>query len=165
MSELDLISLESSLGEMVGHRRISPDHRATFTDDHTTHSRTQNGSCNGDRARSTTSGPALGHGHPSRRSEAEMERATLRGASGLGVGFGGRRAVSDTLSQRSLREFSSRSHSRPHSRPDPDAEQDDREDDEDEIRRFQRLLSPAGIFGRTLLLPLTSGPHRAICRC
>ena len=38
-SELDLISLESSLGEMVGHRRISPDHRATFTDDHTTLSR------------------------------------------------------------------------------------------------------------------------------
>ena len=90
-----------------------------------------------------------------------MERATSTGASGLGVGVGGRRAVPDMLSQRSLRESSSR----PHSRPDPDAEQDDHEDDEDETRRFQRLLSPAGISERTVLLPLSLGPHRAICRC
>ena len=148
-SELDLVSLESSLGEMVGHRRISPDHRATFMDDQTTLSRTRNGSGHGDRARSTASGPALGHRHPSRRFEADMERATLKGASGLGVGFGGRRAVSDTLSQRSLRESSSRSNSRPHSRPDPDAEQDDREDDEDETRRFQRLLRKSSGHLRT----------------
>ena len=87
-----------------------------------------------------------------------MERATLKGASGLGVGFGGRRGVTDTLSQRPLRESSSRSHSRPRSHPDPDVEQDDREDDKDETRRFQRLLSPVGISGRTLLLPLSLPP-------
>ena len=145
-SELDLISPESSPGEVVGHRRISPDHRATFMDDHTTLSRTRNGSGHGDRARSIATGPALGHGHPSRRFETEMERATLKGAGGLGVVVGGRRAVSDTLSQRSLRESSSRSHSRPHSRPDPDTEQ---EDHDEETRRFQRLLRKSSGHLRT----------------
>ena len=111
-SELDLISPESSPGEVVGHRRISPDHRATFMDDH------PNGS---DRGHSIANGFGLGHGHPSRRFEAGMERAKVKGVSGLGVG--GRRAVSDTLSQRSLPEPSSR----PHSRPDRNGDEDEDE--------------------------------------
>ena len=101
-SELELISPESSPGEMVGHRRISPDHRATFMDDHR------------DRAHSI----GLGYGHPSRRFEAGMEKARVKG--------GGRRSVSDTLSQRSL--------SRPHSRPD---EQEDVEDGDETQHGFK----------------------------
>ena len=51
-SELDLISPESSPGEMAEHRRISPDHRAIFMDDHPIFpiSRTQSGSDRGDSA-------------------------------------------------------------------------------------------------------------------
>ena len=118
-SELDLISPESSPDEMVGHRRISPDHRATFMDDHR------------DRVRSISNGFGLGHGHPSRRFEAGMEKAKVKGVSGLGVGggVGGRRVVSDTLSQRSLQEPSSRPHSRPHSRPDPEEQNVEDEDE------------------------------------
>jgi hypothetical protein len=126
-SELDLISPESSPGEVVGHRRISPDHRATFMDDHTTRSapsHTRNSSEHRARAHSPANGFGLGHGHPSRKFEAGMEKAKLKGMSGFGGpgGVGGRRVVSDTLSARSL-------HSRPHSRPDPDEDHD--EDDED----------------------------------
>lgn len=123
-SELDLVSPESSPGEVVGHRRISPDHRATFMDDHPTHSitHTRNGSDYRDRVHSIANEFGLGHGHPSRRFEAGMEKAKAKGMGGLGVGggVGGRRAVSDTLSQRSLQESSSR----PHSRTDPDDEGD-----------------------------------------
>ena len=124
-SELDLISPESSPGEVVGHRRISPDHRATFMDDHLIRSISRNGSDHRDRAHSVANGFGLGHGHPSRRFEAGMEKAKTKGVSGFGGG--GRRAVSDTLSQRSLP-------SRPHSRPGPDDE-----DDEDETQHgFQQ---------------------------
>ena len=128
-SELDLISPESSPGEVVAHRRISPDHRATFMDDHTAHSalsHTRNSSDNRDRAHSVANGFGLGHGHPSRRFEVGMEKAKSKGVGGLGGigGIGGRRAVSDTLSQRSLQEPSSRPHSRPHSRTDDDDEGD-----------------------------------------
>ena len=112
-SELDLISPESSPGEMVGHRRISPDHRATFMDDHR------------DQTHTISNGFGLGYGHPSRRFEAGMEKAK--------GGSGGRRAVSDTLSQRSLRESSSRSHSRARSRPD---EQEDVEDGDETQHGF-----------------------------
>ncbi|KAF9647361.1 hypothetical protein BDM02DRAFT_3188027 [Thelephora ganbajun] len=134
-SELDLVSPESSPGEVVGHRRISPDHRATFMDDRPARSivsHTRNGSDHDhrDRVHSIANGFGLGHGHPSRRFEAGMEKAKAKGASGLG----GRRAVSDTLSQRSLRESSSR----PHSRPDIEDEQ---EDDEDETQRGFGQLS------------------------
>ena len=122
-SELDLGSPESSPGEMVGHRRISPDHRATFLDDHR------------DRAHSSANGFGLGHGHPSRRFEAGMEMAKVRGVSGLGIGgIGGRRAVSDTLSQRSLQGPSSR----PHSRPDPDDEQEYVEDGDETQHGFKQ---------------------------
>lgn len=144
-SELDLISPESSPGEAVGHQRISPDHRAMFMDDHTarsTPSYTRNGSDIRDRAQNIVNGFGLGHGHPSRRFEAGMEKAKLKGVGGFGGpgGIGGRRAVSDTLSQRSLQESSSRPHSRPHSRPDLDDEREDHgEDNEDKTQRgFQR---------------------------
>ena len=114
--ELDLISPESSPDEVVGHRRISPDHRATFMDHR-------------DRAHSISNGFGLGHGHPSRRFEVGMEKARTIGANGLGVG--GRRVASDTLSQRSQGPSSRpHSHSRPHSRPDPDDEQDVGDEDE-----------------------------------
>ena len=117
-SELDLISPESSPGEVVGHRRISPDHRETFMDDHPIHStlHTRGGSDRGDRAHAISNGFGLGHGHPGRRFEAGMEKAKAKGVNGFGAG--GRRAVSDTLSQRSLPGTSSR----PHSRPDPEDE-------------------------------------------
>ena len=107
-SELDLISPESSPGEVVGNRRISPDHRTTFKDDHR------------DRTQSLVNGFGLGHGHPNRRFETGMEKAKTKGVSGLGVGVGvgGRRAVSDTISQRSAS-------SRPHSRLDGDDEDDE----------------------------------------
>jgi hypothetical protein len=138
-SELDLISPESSPGEMVIHRRISPDHRATFMDDDPTQaiSHTRNSSDHRDRAYSIANGFGLGHGHPSRRFEAGMERA---GARGMG-GAGGRRVVSDTLSQRSLPEPSSR----PHSRPDPDDDHEG-EGDEDETQHGFHLSSgkPSG---------------------
>ena len=127
-SELDLISPDSSPGEVVAHRRISPDHRATFMDDYTTRStlsHTRNSSDHRDRAHSAANGFGLGHGHPSRRFEAGMEKTKSKSMSGFGGGVGGRRAVSDTLSQRSLQEPSSRSHSRPHSRIDPDDEGED----------------------------------------
>ena len=134
-SELDLISPESSPGEVVGHRRISPDHRATFMDDHTARStpaHTRNSSDIRDRTHSAANGFGLGHGHPSRRFEAGMERATSKV-------IGGRRVVSDSLSQRSLHGSSSRPHSRPHSHPDPDDEQEDNEDTEDETQHgFQQ---------------------------
>ena len=127
-SELDLISPESSPGEVVGYRRISPDHRATFMDDHTsrsTPSNTWNSSDNRDRAHSIASGFGLGHGHPGRRFEAGMEKANSRGVGGIG----GRRVVSDTLSQRSQGP-SLRPHSRPHLHPD-DEQEDHDEDDQD----------------------------------
>jgi len=126
-SELDLISPESSPGEVIGHRRISPD-RAMFMDEHR------------DRAHSISNGFGLGHGHPGRRFEAGMEKAKVKGVSGLGVGggIGGRRVVSDTLSQRSLQEPSSRPHSRPHSRPDPNDEQEDVEDEDETQYEFKQ---------------------------
>ena len=137
-SELDLISPESSPGEVVGHRRISPDHRATFMDDHTARSTPSHIRHNSEyrvRAHSTANGFGLGHGHPSRRFEAGMEKAGLTGVSELG----GRRTVSDTLSQRSLREPSSRPSSRPHSRLNPDDERENDEDDEDRTQHvFER---------------------------
>lgn len=126
-SELDLISPESSPGEVVGHRRISPDHRTTFMDDHLIHSISRNGSDHRNRTHSMGNGFGLGHGHPSRRFEAGMEKAKAKGS-----GVGGRRVVSDTLSQRSLPEPSSR----PHSRPGPDDE-----DDEDETQHDFGQLS------------------------
>ena len=120
-SELDLISPDSSPGEVVGHRRISPDHQETFMDDHLTlpTSHTRNGFDHRDRAHSIGGGFGLGNGHPSRRFEAGMEKAKTKGVSGLGIGggAGGRRVVSDTLSQRSLPS------SRPHSRPDDDEDE------------------------------------------
>ena len=135
-SELDLNSPESSPGEVVGHRRISPDHRAMFMDDHPTRSisHTQNSSDHRDRAHGAVNGFGLGRGHPSQRFEAGMEKAKAKGTSGLG----GRRTVSDTLSQRSTQGPSSR----PHSRPDPDDEQEDDEDgDEDETQHGFKELS------------------------
>ena len=136
-SELDLISPESSPGEMVGHRRISPDHRATFMDDNPILpiSHTRSGSDRGDRAHTIANGFGLGRGHPSRRFEAGMERAKTKGVSGFGVG--GRRAVSDTLSQRSQPEPSSR----PHSRPDPE---DDEDEDETQHEFGQLSRKPSG---------------------
>lgn len=129
-SELDLISPESSPGEIVGHRRISPDHRATFMDDDPIRS-TSNGRNDSDH-NSIANGFGLGRGHPSRRFEAGMEKAKAKGVSGFGVG--GRRAVSDTLSQRSVPEPSSR----PHSRPDPDNE--DEEDGDETQHGFEEPL-------------------------
>ena len=136
-SELDLISPESSPGEMVGHRRISPDHRATFMDDNPILpiSHTRSDSDRGDRAHTIANGFGLGRGHPSRRFEAGMERAKTNGVSGFGVG--GRRAVSDTLSQRSQPEPSSR----PHSRPDPE---DDEDEDETQHEFGQLSRKPSG---------------------
>ena len=121
-SELGLVSPESSPGEVVGHRRISPDHRATFMDDHR------------DRAHSIANGFGLGNGHPSRRFEAGIEMAKAKGVSGVG----GRRVVSDTLSQRSLQGPSSRPHSRPRSRPDPDDEQEYVEDEDETQHMFKQ---------------------------
>ena len=129
-SELDLISPESSPGEVFGHRRISPDHRATFMDDHAALSAPSHIRGDSDhRTDSVVNAFGLGHGHPSRRFEVGMEKAKLKGPSGRG-GAGGRRVVSDTLSQRSLHEISSGSHSRPHSRPDPGGEREDQDEDE-----------------------------------
>ena len=138
-SELDLISPESSPGEVVGHRRISPDHRATFMDDNPILpiSHTRSGSDRGDRAHTIANGFGLGRGHPSRRFEAGMERAKTKGVNGFG--FGGRRAVSDTLSQRSQPEPSSR----PHSRPDPE---DDGDEDETQHEFGQLSRKPSGHF-------------------
>lgn len=160
-SELDLISPESSPGEVVGHRRISPDHRATFMDDLTarsTPSHTRNGSDNRDRVNEF----GLGHGHPGRRFEVGMERAKSRGVNGprsLG-GVGGRRVVSDTLSQRSLQVSSSRSHSRPHSRPDPEDEREDHDEGDEDMtqhgfrqpsrkssRQLRRHSTSSSVFG------------------
>ena len=133
-SELDLASPESSPGEVVGYRRISPDHRATFMDDHLARSISHTRSGSDHRAHSTANGFGLGRGHPSQRFEAGMEKAKTKGMSGLG----GRRAVSDTLSQRSTQGPSSR----PHSRPGSDDEQEDDEDeDEDETQHGFKELS------------------------
>jgi len=98
-SELDLISPESSPGGMVRHRRISPDHCETFVDNNPILpiSHMWDGSGHGDHAHTIANGVGLGCQHPSRRFEVGMERAKTKGVSGFGVG--GRRAVSDTLSQ------------------------------------------------------------------
>lgn len=149
-SELDLISPESSPGEVVGHRRISPDHRATFMDDYTarsTPSHTRDISDHRDRARNTADGFVLGHGHPGRRFEAGMEKARSKGVSGLG----GRRVVSDTLSHRSMQEPSSRPHSRPCSRPDLNDEQecyDEGDGDETQHGFEQPSRKPSGHLRR-----------------
>ena len=132
-SELDLISPDSSPGEVVGHRRISPDHRTTFVDNHLTRStsHTRSSSEHRDRAHNLANEFGLGQGHPSRRFEVGMEKAKAKGMSGLGHGggVGGRRTVSDTLSQSSRRGSSSRPHSRSQSHPDPDDEDEDEEDE------------------------------------
>ena len=145
-SELDLISPESSPGEIVGHRRISPDHHPTFVGDHPTRStsHTRSSSDHRGRAYNLVDEFGLRQGHPSRRFEVGMEKAKAKSMSGLGLGggVGGRRAVSDTLSQRSLQESSSR----PHSRPGPD----DDDDDDETQHGFHGFERPSGKSSRHL---------------